>query len=59
MTRVIPCVCLFPLTTESLVVLEGVGVLLMTQRTWGGQTRQFLDAADIHSVFIHEVGAQS
>lgn len=44
----------FQVFSESLVVLEGVGVLLMTQRTWGGQTRQFLDAADIHSVFIHE-----
>lgn len=39
------------------MVLDRVGVLLVTQRTWGGQTRQFLDAADIHSVFIHEVGA--
>jgi hypothetical protein len=44
---------------ESLVVLHGVGVLLLSERgVWwwrGGHTRQFLDIADIHSVIIHEV----
>jgi hypothetical protein len=46
-----PCAC-----AESLVVLDGVGVLLVSRRgCWTGQSRQFLDLADIHSVFVYEV----
>jgi hypothetical protein len=40
---------------ESVVVLKGVGVLLVTQQRWGGSSSRFLDSQDIHSVFIHEV----
>lgn len=36
-------------------MLQDVGVLLVTRKRWGGCTTHFLDLADIHSVFIHEV----
>jgi hypothetical protein len=47
------------IVSESLVVLHGVGVLLLSERGawwWRGTHKlQFLDLADIHSVIIHEV----
>uniref|UniRef100_A0A383VVH0 Phosphatidylinositol N-acetylglucosaminyltransferase subunit H conserved domain-containing protein n=1 Tax=Tetradesmus obliquus TaxID=3088 RepID=A0A383VVH0_TETOB len=49
-------VCLWALqiTSESLVVLRGVGVLLVSRQRWGGSSSRFLDGQDIHSVFVHE-----
>ncbi|KAF8058458.1 hypothetical protein HT031_005582 [Scenedesmus sp. PABB004] len=38
-------------TSESVVVLAGVGVLLASRRRWGGRAARFLDMADLHSAF--------
>jgi hypothetical protein len=43
---------------ESVIVLKGVGVLLVSRQRWGGSSSRFLDGQDIHSVFIHEVKQQ-
>eukprot|EP00879_Flechtneria_rotunda_P004648 GHRR01004907.1.p1 GENE.GHRR01004907.1~~GHRR01004907.1.p1 ORF type:complete len:146 (+),score=30.48 GHRR01004907.1:119-556(+) len=40
--------------SESIIVLRGVGVLLMSRRCWGGCCQTFLDLQDIHSVLINE-----
>jgi hypothetical protein len=52
------CVQLFTAAAESLIVLKGVGVLLVSRQRWGGSSSRFLDGQDIHSVFMHEVGRE-